>query len=125
MLDRALADATAIFHFAFVLFVALGGLLVLRWRRLAWIHLPAAIWGALIEIMNWTCPLTTYENMFRMRGGMQGYGDDFIAYHLFRWIYPAGLTRGMQFAIAAFVTIINTAVYAKVFPIRIRRSPPS
>ena len=119
---RILADATAIFHFAFVIFVAFGGLLVLRWRKLAWIHLPAAFWGALIEIMNWTCPLTTYENLFRARGGMQGYGDDFIAYHIFRWIYPDGLTRTMQFAIAAFVFIINTAVYAKVFPIRIRRS---
>ena len=119
---RILADATAILHFAFVLFVALGGLLVLRWRKLAWIHLPAAIWGALIEIMNWTCPLTAYENMFRIRGGMQGYGDDFIAYHIFRLIYPAGLTRTMQFAIAAFVFAINTAVYAKVLPITIRRS---
>ncbi len=118
MLYRILADATAIFHFAFVLFVAFGAVLVLRWRKLAWIHLPVAIWGALIEIMNWTCPLTTYENMFRIRGGMQGYGDDFIAYHIFRLIYPAGLTRAMQFAIAAFVFVINTAIYAKVFPIR-------
>ena len=50
MFYRILADTTAIAHFAFVLFVALGGLLVLRWRKLAWIHLPAAIWGALIEI---------------------------------------------------------------------------
>jgi len=122
MVYRILADATAILHFAFVLFVALGGLLVLRWRRLAWIHLPAAIWGALIEIMNWTCPLTAYENLFRVRGGMQGYGDDFIAYHIFRLIYPVGLTRTMQFAIAAFVFVVNTAVYAKVFPIRFRRS---
>jgi len=122
MLYRILADATAILHFAFVLFVALGGLLVLRWRRLAWIHLPAAIWGALIEIMNWTCPLTAYENLFRVRGGMQGYGDDFIAYHIFRLIYPDGLTRTIQFAIAAFVLLINTAVYAKVFPITFRRS---
>ena len=122
MLYRILADATALLHFAFVLFVALGGLLVLRWRRLAWIHLPAAVWGALIEIMNWTCPLTAYENLFRVRGGMQGYGDDFIAAHIFRLIYPDGLTRTMQLAIAAFVLIINTAVYAKVFPITIRRS---
>ena len=123
MTYRILADATALFHFAFILFVALGGLLVLRWRKLAWIHLPAAIWGGLIEIMNWSCPLTTYENMFRVRGGLQGYGDDFIAYHLFRWIYPAGLTRNVQFVIAAFVVIVNTAVYAKVFPIKRLKFP--
>jgi uncharacterized membrane protein YhhN len=114
MLYRALADVTAIFHFAFVLFVAVGALLVLRWPRLAWIHLPCAIWGLLIEIMDWTCPLTKYENIFRIRGGMAGYGDDFIAYHLFRWIYPEGLTRRMQFVIAAFVLVVNTAVYARL-----------
>ena len=119
---RVLADLAALAHFAFVLFVAFGGLLVLRWRKLAWVHLPAALWGALIEIGNWSCPLTTYENLFRRKAGMAGYGDDFIAYHLFRLIYPAGLTRGIQIAIAVFVFAINTAVYSKVFPIRTRRS---
>jgi Protein of Unknown function (DUF2784) len=120
MLYRVLADATAIFHFAFVLFVAFGALLVLRWRKLAWIHLPCAIWGLLIEVFNWTCPLTTYENLFRERGGLAGYGDDFISYHIFRIIYPDGLTRGVQFAIAIFVFAINTAVYSRVFPISFR-----
>ena len=118
MFYRILVDATAFAHFAFVLFVALGGLLVLRWRKLAWIHLPAAIWGALIEITNWNCPLTSYENDFRIRAGMQGYDEGFIAHHIYRLIYPAGLTRGMQLVIAVFVFAINTAVYAKVFPIR-------
>ena len=122
MLYRFLADTTAFAHFAFVLFVALGGLLVLRWRKLAWLHLPAAIWGALIEVMNWECPLTRYENMFRARAGMQGYSEGFIAHYIYRLIYPAGLTRGVQLAIAVIVLVINTAVYAKVFPIRIRRS---
>ena len=118
---RLLADATAIAHFAFVLFVAFGGLLVLRWRRLAWIHLPCAIWGALIEVGNWVCPLTSYENLFRERAGLQGYGDDFIAHYIFNTIYPASLTRGVQLAIAIFVFAINTAVYWKVFPLKIRR----
>ena len=117
---RILADATAIFHLAFVLFVAFGGLLVLRWRKLAWVHLPVAIWGALIEIANWTCPLTTYENTFRVRAGIQGYQEGFIAHHIYRLIYPPGLTRGVQLAIAIIVFVINTAVYARVFPIRRR-----
>ncbi len=121
MLYRLLADATAFLHFAFVLFVAFGGLLVLRWRKLAWIHLPAAIWGALIEIFDWICPLTTYENTFRLRAGLQGYSEGFIAYHIYKTIYPPGLTRGMQLAIAAFVFAVNFAVYAKVFPIRRRQ----
>jgi hypothetical protein len=122
MFYRVLADTTAIAHFAFVLFVAFGGLLVLRWRKLAWIHLPAAIWGALIEIGNWNCPLTTYENLFRRNAGLGGYGDDFIAHYLFGMIYPTGLTRATQIALVVFVVLINTAIYSKVVPIRIRRS---
>ncbi len=122
MLFRLLADAAAFAHFAFVIFVALGGLLVLRWRKLAWIHLPAAIWGAVIELTDWECPLTSYENMFRIKAGLQGYSEGFIAHHIYQLIYPAGLTRSVQLAIALFVFVVNTAIYAKVFPIRRRRS---
>lgn len=122
MYYRILADAAALAHFAFIIFVVLGGLLVLRWRKLAWIHLPAAIWGALIEIGGWNCPLTTYENLFRRKAGMAGFGDDFIAHYLFGVIYPAGLTRATEIALAFFVTLINVAVYSRVFPIRFRRS---
>lgn len=112
MLYRFLADATAVVHFAFVLFVAIGGFIVLRWHRVAWIHVPAAIWGALIEIMNWMCPLTKWEDLFRMRAGMRGYSEGFIAHYIYRLIYPAGLTRGIQLAIAAFVLAVNITIYA-------------
>lgn len=118
---RLLADLAAFAHLAFVLFVAFGGLLVLRWRRLAWIHLPCAIWGALIELTNWICPLTDIENALRLKAGLQGYDEGFIAHYIYRLIYPEGLTRPWQLAIAVFVFVINTAVYAKVFPIRFRR----
>ena len=46
---RLLADVTVVLHLAFVAFVVLGGLLVLRWPRLSWLHVPAAVWGAFIE----------------------------------------------------------------------------
>ena len=110
------ATAVAITHFAFIVFVALGGLLVLRWHQLAWIHLPAAIWGVTIEIMQWNCPLTNLENWLLRRAGKQGYSDGFIAHYLFRIIYPAGLTRGWEIAIAVFVVVVNTAVYVTVLP---------
>jgi hypothetical protein len=119
---RLLADAAGFAHFAFVIFVAFGGLLVLRWRKLAWIHLPAAIWGAVIELTNWDCPLTSVENSLRIQAGLQGYSEGFIAHYIYRLIYPPGLTRGVQLGIACFVFAVNTAVYAKVFPIRRRRS---
>jgi hypothetical protein len=57
-----LADLLVALHLAFVVFVVAGGLLVLRWPRLAWVHVPAAVWGALVEVTGWICPLTPVEN---------------------------------------------------------------
>ena len=69
MAFRLLADATVVLHLAFVLFVVAGGLLVVRWRRVAWVHLPAAAWGAWVEFAGWVCPLTPMENWLRQQGG--------------------------------------------------------
>ena len=109
---RTLADAVVVFHFGFVLFVVLGGLLVLRWRRAMWIHLPCAAWGALIEIGGWVCPLTPLEHRFRDLGHEPGYAGSFVDHYVVSVLYPAGLTRGFQYAIAAFVIVLNVVVYS-------------
>lgn len=111
---RIAADALVVFHFAFILFVALGGLLVIRWRALKWLHLPAALWGLLIELGGWDCPLTRYESLLRAKSGAAGYGGGFIDHYLIRIIYPAGLTRGIELMLAVAVVTINIAVYAYV-----------
>lgn len=106
------ADAVVLLHFAFVLFVALGGLLVI-WRTwIAWLHLPCAIWGALIEFAGWICPLTPLEIRFRQLAGQTGYEDGFIAHYLLPLIYPAGLTRTVQLVLGGTVVIINLVLYA-------------
>jgi hypothetical protein len=66
---QLLADLVVLVHVVFVIFTILGGLLAARWRRLAWIHLPAVIWGAIVELFGWVCPLTPLENWLRQRGG--------------------------------------------------------
>lgn len=109
------ATALALLHFAFILFVVFGGLLVLRWPRLMWVHLPAAVWGALIEFAGWYCPLTTWENDLLRRAGRAGYSGGFVEHYLFAIIYPDGLTRATQIAIGVIVLAINTAVYVRLF----------
>jgi hypothetical protein len=109
------ANALALIHFAFIAFVIFGGLLLLKWPKVMWLHVPAAVWGALIEFAGWYCPLTSMENAMLRRAGQSGYSDGFVAHYLFRVIYPAGLTRGLEIAIGVFVLVVNVSVYVRVF----------
>lgn len=109
--DRILAGSVVAIHLAFVLFVALGGLLVWRWRRLAWAHLPAVAWGVWIELSGGVCPLTPLENHLRRLGGETAYGGDFVGHYLLPMLYPEGLSRGVQAALAGGVLALNAAAY--------------
>lgn len=115
----ALADAVLVLHLAFVVFVVLGGLLVLRRPRVAWVHLPAAVWGIAIEFGGWVCPLTPLENRLRELAGESTDRGDFIARHLLPVIYPEGLTREAQLALGLAALVGNGAIYA--FVVRRRR----
>src|SRR5471032_3405270 len=96
MLYRIAADGLVLFHLLFILFVLLGGLLTLKWRHLIWWHLPAAVWGVVVEAFQLTCPLTRWENLWRQSAGQDGYGDSFIEHYVWPLIYPAGLTPAIQ-----------------------------
>jgi hypothetical protein len=115
MTYRVLADAVLILHLAFILFVVLGGWLAAIRPKLIWLHLPVVAWGALVELMGLTCPLTPLENWLRDRGGETGYSGGFIDHYLTPLMYPAGLTRGMQLALGGFVIAINLAAYAMIW----------
>lgn len=106
------AVVTLTLHLAFIAYVVSGGLLAWRWRWIVWLHLPAAIWGTWIELSGAVCPLTVVENAFREQAGLAGYGDGFVAHYLLATIYPAGLTRPVQFALAALVVAVNLIFYA-------------
>ena len=121
MIYRALADLVLVVHLAFVVFVVLGGLVVLKWPRMAWFHVPAAIWGVLIEYTGWICPLTPLENSLRARGGEAGYSGGFIEHYIQPVLYPAGLTRSTQVALGSLVLVLNLSAYAVVVS-RMRRS---
>jgi Protein of Unknown function (DUF2784) len=115
MIYRALADATLIVHLAFVLFVALGAFLVVRWPRVAWLHVPAALWGVYIELSGRICPLTPLENSLRERGGAAGYSGGFIEHYVSAWIYPDGLTRNIQVSLGVVLVVLTAALYWRAF----------
>ncbi len=116
-----LADLVLIVHLAFVVFVVWGGLLVLKWRWIAWLHLPAAVWGAVVEFTGWICPLTPLENRLREQGGEASYRSDFIAEHLLPLLYPEDLTRDLQLLLGTGVVVLNAAVYWGLWQMQMRR----
>ncbi len=114
MLYRLGADLVLVTHLAFIVVVVAGGLVVYRYAWFAWIHIPAASWGAFVELTGRICPLTTLENFLRIRAGQEGYVNSFIEQYILPVIYPAGLTRNVQFFLAGLVVVVNVIIYATI-----------
>ena len=115
MIHHLAADAVLLLHLGFILFVLLGGLLVLRWRWAPLLHLPAAAWGVYVELSGGLCPLTPLENRLRSAAGEAGYTGGFIEHYLLALIYPPGLTHEIQYVLAAIVVGVNGLAYAWVW----------
>lgn len=120
MTYRIAAAAVLFLHLAFILFVMGGALLAMRRRWVLAVHLPAALWGVWVELGDAPCPLTGAENYLRMRGGLAGYREGFIEHYLLAAIYPAGLNRELQLALAATVLVANAVLYTVVLRRRVQ-----
>ena len=111
MIYKFLADLVLVLHLSFILFVIFGALLVFKYPRLIWIHIPVATYGMLISFFRWICPLTPLENYFRVLAGEQGYEGGFIAHYILPVIYPLGITTGFAIAMGTFVLLLNGILY--------------
>jgi len=123
---QLLANATVLLHLAFIAFIVFGGLLALFWPRMAWVHLPLALWGVVVQWMSWVCPLTPLENWFRARGGGATYPDGFVEHYVLPVLYPIGASPRLHWVLGLVVLVANAAIYATVFHRRAReRVAPS
>lgn len=113
-LYRLIVGALLGLHMGFIVFVLFGGLLVMHYPWLAWFHLPVVAWGAIIEFMDWPCPLTTWENHFRALSGTSAYHGDFVQHYLLRKISPSGLMQNVHLLLGGIVVVLNLAIYAAV-----------
>ena len=112
-----LADLVVIIHLTFALFSVAGALLVIGWRKILYLHLPAAVWAAWIEFSGKICPLTPLENWLRIKGGDAGYSGDFVGHYILSILYPSGLTREVQFILGGVVVGVNIIIYGYIlFP---------
>ena len=124
MLYRLLADAVVILHVGFVVFVLLGGFFAWRWRRIAWLHVPTALYGVTIEFVGWVCPLTPLENYFRRLAGQSGYAGGFVEHYIIPVLYPTDWTVSLRVVLGTVVLFVNALAYGVYFW-RIVRSRPS
>lgn len=122
MLVYSALYAVVLVHLLFIVFVLLGGLLVVRWHGVAWLHLPAVAWGVVVEVLHLQCPLTPLENSLRRAAGEAGYSGGFIEHYLLAIIYPAGLTPQIQLWLGAVVVLVNALVYGVVICRSLRRA---
>ena len=124
MIYLLLADVLVVLHSAFIVFVVAGALTVYRWPKMAWAHIPCALWGAWIEVTGGICPLTPIEVRFRRTGGAEGYTGSFIEHYLVPIIYPSGLTRADQSLLGGLVVVVNLSAYGFLLWRRLRARPP-
>jgi hypothetical protein len=121
MIYRLAADIVVLVHFGFILFVVGGGLLVLRWPKTAFVHVPCAVWGVVIILGGWICPLTPLEQHLRALAGSSGYSGGFIDHYVMLLIYPPGLTRTVQAVLGIIVLLANLCLYGWVFKQRAQK----
>ena len=115
MIWRALADLVLLIHFAFVIFVIVGGFFATRWGWLPWVHLPAVAWAVGLEFLGWICPLTPLENSLRQASGEAGYAGGFLEHYLVQVVYPEALTPEIQIYLGLGVFLINLSAYSFVY----------
>ena len=114
MVYSIFADIVVVVHFTFILSTFLGGFFVVRWPRLAWLHVPIMLWAILIEFFGWTCPLTPLEHWLRLQSGSCMYATSFTEHYILPLIYPSGLTYQIQVILGTLVLVINALVYTWV-----------
>lgn len=124
MIYSFLADLLVVFHLVFILYVIAGALLIIKWPKTLWLHLPSCFWGMTVEFTGWICPLTPWEIQLRRLAGEEGYTGSFIEHYLIPIIYPSGLTREVQMVLGGTVLIVNLSLYTLILIKRRNRKTP-
>jgi hypothetical protein len=114
MIYSFLADLLVVFHLVFILYVIAGALLIFKWTKTLWLHLPSCFWGMTVEFTGWICPLTPWEIQLRRLAGEEGYTGSFIEHYLIPVIYPSGLTREVQMVLGGTDLIVNLSLYTLI-----------
>jgi hypothetical protein len=120
MLYRIGADLVLFAHFVTAAFAVFGGALSLYSTAWPWVHVPVMLWTSVVNLMNWTCPLTPAEKFLRNRAGQAGYSGGFVQHYMGRLIYPGGTRRQLDLLVGVSILVVNALVYSVVIVWSIR-----
>jgi hypothetical protein len=121
MIYRLLLETLIAAHFAFILFIVFGALLVIVRRQMIFLHLPTLLYGLLIELLNINCPIEPLESWLRDLSFESGFAEGFLEPYLIGLIYPPSWNQSFGNLMAALLLGFNLLVYSLVF-LRWRRS---
>lgn len=110
-LYRAMAAGVLSLHAAYIAWVIFGAFLTRGRPRLAALHVATLVYGMIVEIVWFWCPLTALENWLEVRGGAAAYRGPFLLHYLDALVYP-DVPSSLLIAGAVAVCISNLSIYA-------------
>jgi len=110
----ALAAVVLCLHALFIAWVVFGAFLTRTRPVLRWLHIASLIWGVLIELLPWSCPLTLLENWLESKAGVNPYQGGFLLHYLDKLVYP-DISAAALTAVGVIVCALNLAFYARQF----------
>ncbi len=107
----ALAVAVLFLHALFILWVIFGALLTRSRPLLRWLHIVSLVWGVLVEVLPWPCPLTLLESWLEGKAGVEPEQGGFLLHYLDKLVYPDISSTVLMIA-AVIICGLNLALYA-------------
>lgn len=114
MIHRIIARFIVFIHAAYVAFVVLGSLLVLRWPGLMLVHIAAVVWAFGTLVFDLGCPLTPWEKTQWRLGGIEPYPEGFLQHHVLRARFAIDNEERNHIVLGVLAVILNVASYSLI-----------
>jgi hypothetical protein len=114
---RAMAASVLSLHAVYIAWVIFGASFTRGRPRLATLHVATLVYGVIIEIFGFWCPLTAFETWLEVRGGVSAYRGPFLLHYLDAVVYP-NIPPNLLIAGAVAVCLLNLWIYARRLRVR-------
>ena len=118
-LYRAMAACVLSLHAAYIAWVIFGAFFTRGRPRLAALHVASLVYGVIVEIFGFWCPLTALEEWLDVRGQVLPYRGPFLLHYLDAVVYR-DIPPNLLIAGVIAVSVLNLWIYAR--RVRVRHS---